>query len=158
LVARLGSAPPRFDTGIGQQATSMIPFAAMLHLAMGIWIYGNRSILSSGDMGSKEYDELRNGQDDYTLGDRATQRHTFPLFVMLCVVIAYTIIRLLNPKKWASKLLRLVCCKKLGSKWKLLGWFESGIDIAYSRALERGLMKGNTGAPLASYQHAGPAY
>lgn len=138
------SAPPRLDTGIGRQATALIPFAAILHLALAIWIYGNRSILSSEDLGDKEYERLQQDRNDYTLGERATQQHTFPLFVMLCIVVAYTVLRLLNPTKWVAKLYRLVCCKKVEGKWKLLGWLETGIDINYTRAFDRGLIKGNS--------------
>lgn len=92
--------PPHFNTLVGQRATSLVPFAILIHLIMSIWVLSNNSLFSTNvDENSSVVSSSVFGD---TIANKITAKATFPLFVTFCVLIflrvAMTILRMF----WSS--------------------------------------------------------
>jgi len=46
-VLRLYNLPPRFDESLALLATDLMPWAALIHLLVAVWMYGNNDVLLS---------------------------------------------------------------------------------------------------------------
>ena len=91
---RLYCAPYRFGSDLGRRATSLIPFAVIIHLAMTIWILSNQSIFSTSNSTSSSTGGalIVSTGTQSTLNIGALQRinytQTFPLFLIFLGLIA----------------------------------------------------------------------
>eukprot|EP01036_Dinobryon_divergens_P028342 gene28342-37274_t len=142
-------APPHFNAHIGKSATSMIPVAVGLHLAMSIWVLSNPELFSTEASSTAQAVLANNAVSTAaaksTIQDRVLGKYTFPLFALLCAILLYeflkfVVIRLLYSAEeyWN---LWMVCCfwrsrESLSTKGK------AQYLVTYTRAVQRKLIKG----------------
>eukprot|EP00753_Platysulcus_tardus_P022558 PLAT9771.1.p1 GENE.PLAT9771.1~~PLAT9771.1.p1 ORF type:complete len:1198 (+),score=594.86 PLAT9771.1:165-3596(+) len=74
MVLRVYSQPPSYDEKIATLAGNSMPFAALLHLAFSIWMYGNNEVLRSAPLSSSLIRQLVNVDESGTLSEESIQR------------------------------------------------------------------------------------
>jgi len=148
LFIRFYKAPPHLTSNIGKSATSMIPFAVALHLAMSIWVLSNKELFDSGTSTSTSQLVLSNSAVDAatnhtTLRDRIIGTHTFPLFLLMCAVLLFMFIKFLvqrltiSAEEYWSRFLCWTSNRKSQS-----GLGKAQYMVSYTRAVQRNLIKG----------------
>ena len=128
-------------------ATGLIPYAIVIHLAVSIWTLGNRDILQSGDQSTAGVYGYTSEYGSNSIGDKISQRHTFPLFVlMILVIIAIVLSQITDRIVKILQALAKACC---GTALAQSEWYQeierflfNTIHISYSRAVRRGIIKG----------------
>jgi hypothetical protein len=140
-------APPRYNTETNRSASRIVPYTMMIHLCMSIWMLGNKSIFSSDSYGVSVYEEVSNNYDPANVESKITQMHTFPLFMLLLSLIGLNMLKDSYKKmyKVGTRLLRFLFCLKDTSERELLDKFDGTLDVTYSRAVHRGIIKGLAG-------------
>ena len=147
LFLRYYRSPPRYSSNIGRMATGLIPYAIVIHLAVSIWTLGNRNIFFSGDQDTGGINGYTSHYGSNSIGDKISQKHTFPLFVLMVLVVigillgqvADSIIKILQ-------VLAKACCGSCLAQSEFYQEIErflfNTIHISYSRAVRRGIIKG----------------
>jgi hypothetical protein len=105
--------PPKFDLSIINVFNIFIFFALILHLACGIWVYGNPSLLTGQDTSLKVISDLI--KDLFQTSDsfanqikiRLTTSHNILCFLFLILLILIVILRLT-----VFSFLNLLCTSK----------------------------------------------
>jgi hypothetical protein len=81
--------PQKLNTMLGKQATSLIPFAVVIHLVISIWVLSNRELFTTDIVSSTE-DFIIIGETD--LKERVRSPVTFPLYMLLLFILAVRIL------------------------------------------------------------------
>lgn len=84
--------PQKLNTILGKQATSLIPFAVIIHLVMSIWVLSNRELFTT-DLISSTEDFILIGEAN--LRERVRSPVTFPLYLLLLFILAVRILAFL---------------------------------------------------------------
>jgi len=92
MFLRFYRSPPRYKSKIGKIATSIIPYAVIIHLGVSIWTLGNQHIFLSGTQTTGVVDLYGSGYSPYSVEEKISQKHTFPLFILLIVVVVALVI------------------------------------------------------------------
>mmetsp|Transcript_26165 Transcript_26165/g.29977 ORF Transcript_26165/g.29977 Transcript_26165/m.29977 type:complete len:1296 (-) Transcript_26165:170-4057(-) len=97
LILRMYKTPPKLDDKVQATARGMLPLAAIIHLIMGIWMYGNTSILTTDERA--QFSDLVNDKSDLEVSknnsviDRIAVAHNVPMFILLIfLVLGYIIV------------------------------------------------------------------
>lgn len=138
--------PPRYKTNIGRSATALIPYAIVLHLVVSIWMLGNKDIFHAGseDVPIGSFIESWNLINIHA---KVTQRHTYPLFILLVIVVIGLLLSQIAEQIFAffSSFVK-TCCGTCMIKSSLYQEMEqymfNTITIPYGRAVRRGIIKG----------------
>jgi hypothetical protein len=162
MFLRFYRTPPKFNAEIGKLATRLIPLAILGHIVVAIWMYGTSPILATGYTGQETYHQNVDRFDAARLRDKLNQRHITGLIGLLVIVLLAVIID--EFVRSFMGLIRLVmkgACGAYLTKSDYLNKFESflnsHVQIKYSRALTRGLIKGLTNYNILQnpiYKHA----
>lgn len=162
MLLRFYRTPPRFNAEIGKLATRLIPLAIIGHLLVAIWMYGSTQILSTPQTGQQIYHHNVDRFDAARLRDKLNDRHIFGLIGVLVIVVVGVIIDefLRNFIGLLRVLMRGACgsyCNKSEYHDKFESFLNSHVQVKYSRALTRGLIKGLTNYNILQnpiYKHA----
>ena len=97
LFINMYKAPPHFNSFIGRRATTMIPYAVMLHLAMSIWALSNNEIFNNDNSSTSTAAVVKSTVPQFSnsVKDKMFGANTFPLLVFLCTIALYEIMRLI---------------------------------------------------------------
>lgn len=79
--------PPHFTTLVGRRATTLIPIAILLHLAMSIWMLSNNELFVSKQKTQSDETLVSSFKFGSTIRDKIQGEATFPLFMTFCAVI-----------------------------------------------------------------------
>eukprot|EP01006_Ploeotia_vitrea_P033229 TRINITY_DN65344_c0_g1_i1.p1 TRINITY_DN65344_c0_g1~~TRINITY_DN65344_c0_g1_i1.p1 ORF type:complete len:1271 (-),score=14.60 TRINITY_DN65344_c0_g1_i1:160-3972(-) len=149
--------PVRYDTKICESATRFIPLAVVAHLICSIWTLSNGDIFSSTDESNVVTNQGGQAASDSNNGvimnvwEACTKQQTLPLFallifVLLCLIAEYTAtIFYGSVGQLFVQIFGNVC-----SKWSYLSEMKKFYEehkqrknlITYSRAVQRGIIKG----------------
>jgi hypothetical protein len=147
LFLRYYRSPPRYTSNIGRMATGIIPYAIVIHLAVSIWTLGNRDIFATGNQGTGGVNSYAENYGSNSISDKITQRHTFPLLILMILVIIGIILGFVTER--VVKVLQLIaktCCGTFLAQSEFYQEIErflfNTIHISYSRAVRRGIIKG----------------
>jgi hypothetical protein len=146
LFISLYRSPHRFTTKIGRTATSLIPIAVGLHLAMAIWALSNTRIFSDNlyDLQGSNGGRSFFGNSIY---DRVTRKQTLPLFLMLIVIIAVIILyKILKHVVRTIRQIKIFLAGDAESRSliqeKLRQQMKYGAQVLFDRAVQRNIIKG----------------
>lgn len=138
--------PPRYKTNIGRSATALIPYAIVLHLVASIWMLGNKDIFHAGseDVPVGSFIESWNMLNIHA---KVTQRHTYPLFVLLVIVLVGVLLGQVAEQIFGCisstvKTCFGTCIAKSEFYQEIEQYMFNTITIPYSRAVRRGIIKG----------------
>lgn len=140
--------PPRYKTNIGRGATALIPYAIVLHLVASIWMLGNKDIFHA-ESDQIPIDDEHKGWNILNVREKITQKHTFPLFVLCLITVFGILLGHLADRLWLclTSLARM-CCGSCMAKSEFYQEMEqymfNTINIPYTRAVRRGIIKGLT--------------
>ncbi len=77
--------PPQYNTHVGKAATSLIPLALLIHMAMSVWVLSNNSLFVS-DISRTDIAESSIVFGN-TIRDKITYETTLPLFLLFCIIV-----------------------------------------------------------------------
>jgi hypothetical protein len=103
LFASFYRTPPQYNEVLGRQTTAMLPYAAMMHLLMAMWMFGNQSIFVSteydSDSSSTIHTSAKKALDLAFLSggfplsaELLKQQHVWPLLVTFTVLISLLVL------------------------------------------------------------------
>lgn len=78
--------PPHFSNSVGKRASSILPYAFILHLAMSIWVLSNKELFINEETDSNGSAQVRTGSG--SVEEKISGTATFPLFVFLIGILA----------------------------------------------------------------------
>lgn len=138
--------PPQYSDTMGRMATQLLGLSIITHLLMSIWIMGNKAIFVSEafDAGTavEEYESSYNPLKLLD-SDNLEQRHIIPLAVFLVLIVAVWIINQQTKEftHFTKNIINFITCGS-GSKTETLMSTMNTVDVTYTRAKQRGLIKG----------------
>jgi hypothetical protein len=134
--------PPLYSDAMSRTSTSLLGYLVFLHLGMSLWMMGNEQIFEGEPLQCQE-DPAELGYG--TRSGKILKKHLFPLEVALFILVAWTIVSNIS-----STFLRKVCgflqclmCMT-GTKAKALTKSMNTVQVSYSSARDRGIIKGLT--------------
>jgi hypothetical protein len=102
--------PPQYNERIGRHATSLLPWAVVLHLAVAIWMFANKAIFSSingvddgattSSSGASVYAALY-AYDPLNINDKLAQGHVRPLVVLFVLVLMFLLLKAVLHSGWS---------------------------------------------------------
>ena len=139
--ARLYRTPPPYNSSIAKQARSVLPFASILHLIIGMWMYSNKRIFGSSS--SSLLNEVNKVQNDVAAdvdaleGSPATARLVQDphLFVLLLLIVAWLVITRLMWRLFRSFFAPCIVA--------IFGGEEGEGNPLLSEAIEQGILTGS---------------
>lgn len=147
LFLRFYRSPPRFRNKIGKMATTLIPYIVIAHLLVSIWSLGNDRLFQSERNINHQVNNYGNQYNTYQLGSKVTERHIFPLFVLLILVVIGVLFG--SVLEDISSGILAVMKKLFGNVLTESDFYHdiekfatSGIDVPYSKAVRRGIIRG----------------
>jgi len=136
--------PPMYSDTMSKTATGFVGYGIVVHLLMTIWMYGNKAIFQSAMDESIPFDH-NEYEKNYTIFDleNLKQKHMVPL---ICLLLAFLTLSFLNGffKQWCHMtrlFVNFVTCGSGTTTDQLMSVMNS-VDVTYTRAKERGLIKG----------------
>jgi len=147
LFLRYYRSPPRYKANIGRNATVIIPYAIAIHLCVSIWTLGNRHIFATQEQDTGEISFYAREYNLYNFSEKVNQRHTFPLFVLLVLVLFGIVLGQLTDQIISYlHMIARSCCGSVILRSEFYKEMErflfNTINISYSRAVRRGIIKG----------------
>lgn len=134
LFINMYKVPPHFNSFIGRRATTMIPYAVILHLAMSIWVLSNPELFDNSGSATSPAAVVKNSIPQYSIRDQMFGSNTFPLLVMLCAIVLYEFVRIvLTTTKCQNETTDQVDRRKSA---------KAQYFVNYTRAVQRNLIKG----------------
>ncbi|CAM9253577.1 unnamed protein product, partial [Ectocarpus fasciculatus] len=147
LFLRFYRVPPRYSLQIGSLAAALIPYAVCAHVICAIWAYGVSEELQTRNENQNDYEKRVAAYDALDLENIVTQRHILPLFIILIALTAFILMNIFVDTVFGGlrQLLKGIFGGLL-SKYEyyneLERYFSSNVQISYSRAKQRGIIKG----------------
>jgi len=151
MFLRLWRTPPYYSARLGKAATSLLDYAALVHVGMAIWMLGNDEIFSSeGAKSIEEYEEFYERYDSFDVRSRLSQRHLLPMLIFIGCIVLYYVIRDLTrgATHFTRRFINLVTCWTHSDVKKVAEHVSDALStrVSYSHAKRRRLIRG-----LASY-------
>jgi hypothetical protein len=139
--------PPIYSDAMSRTSTSLLGYLVFLHLVMSLWMMGNEEIFQGEPLSGQEYPTgLGYGiSANQSLRDKLLKKHLFPLEVALFVSVAWTLVSNISStflRKVCGFLQCLICMT--GTKVKALTKSMNTVQVSYSSARDRGIIKGLT--------------
>lgn len=150
--------PPRYNATISKTATRLVPWAVVFHLLFSIWALSNKEIFNSSSSSSNAVTEhaavgaSAAGRLSGFFGDlwsASNQEDTFPLFVLLVLVVVALLLEYLLEATFGSVgQLFVAIFGNICSQWSYLTEMRKYYEqkgtrhVTYSRAVQRGIIKG----------------
>lgn len=134
MFINLYKVPPHFNSFIGRRATTMIPYAVMLHLAMSIWVLANHEIFNNDTSSTSPASVVKNTVPYFSIRDKLFGSNTFPLLVFLFAIAAYEIVRIV--------LTNSMCDSETVDQIDRRKSAKAQYFVNYTRAVQRNLIKG----------------
>jgi len=136
--------PPMYSDTMSRTATMWVGYGIVVHLLMTIWMYGNKAIFSSALDESIKFDHTKY-ESDYTIFDleNLKQKHMIPLVTLLILFVGLSILNNFF-KEWCHMtrlLVNFLTCGSGTTTDKLMSVMNS-VEVTYTRAKQRGLIKG----------------
>jgi hypothetical protein len=147
--------PPMYSDRMGRTATSLLGYSIFLHLMVSIWALGNRAIFESDDFaiisnstvtGISTFDEYEANYNPFRQGSlrkNLEQKHVQPLCALLGgLLVAWFVNR--QTKEFTSftkTFINFITCGS-GGKTDALMSVMNTVQVSYTRAKQRGLIKG----------------
>lgn len=137
--------PPKYSDKIGSRSTSLIGYAIVLHILMSCWMLGNSQIFPGEYFSDRGAESIEVG--DLTITDVVFKKHIMILIAIgIFFVMNSFLQRFLSTFVRAlTKVTRCLFCS-VGNKVQKLTKVMNTVQVSYSGARERGVIKG-----LASY-------
>lgn len=116
LLCRWFQKPPQVGDAAIRNVLALLPYAAVVRLAIACWMYGNQDVMSTSTNLEGTYDRFLERARHSSAGltyaqDRIFRPNVFPLFILLLFLIAVLVIRRLwkeLPIYWIFKGLNLL--------------------------------------------------
>ena len=138
--------PPMYSDAMSRMSTSLLGYLVFLHLVMSLWMMGNEEIFQGEPLSGQEYPaELGYGIRSSIPREKLLKKHLFPLEVALFVSVAWTLVSNISStflRKVCGFLQCLICMT--GTKVKALTKSMNTVQVSYSSARDRGIIKGLT--------------
>ena len=131
LLLRYFRRPSFSDNKIMVFVLHLLPFAAVLRLAMGVWMFSSNGVMASSigkislglaEVNSEDYHSflagIKNDGVNHFINDRVATPYGFPLFVLLVIVVGVLVMQNIykyTPMYWTYIMLRLLL-KKWGER------------------------------------------
>lgn len=137
--------PPYYNAKIGQEATTMIPYAVLIFLGVAVWTLGNREIFRTKK--NHAYESYYGNYEPGNFSQKITQTHVIPVFVFF-VVLAFFMVIGLFLKYFAGGIHIILngLCGRYLSKYEmyfeLQQYLQTNINMSYRRAIQRHIIKG----------------
>lgn len=137
--------PPKYSDKIGSRSTSLIGYAIVLHILMSCWMLGNSQIFPGEYFSDRGAESIEVG--DLTITDVVFKKHIMILIAIGIFFVTNSFLqRFLSTFVHAlTKVTRCLVCS-IGNKVQKLTKVMNTVQVSYSGARERGVIKG-----LASY-------
>jgi hypothetical protein len=140
--------PPQYSDTMGKMSTNYIGFSIIVHLLLSIWMLGNRAIFESQDFNDEQ--EIKSFESSYNplkVHNNLQQEHVVPLagFLIVFVTLWFVNVQTKEFTHFTKQFINCITCGTGGRHEKLVGAMNT-VSVSYTRARERGLIKG-----LASY-------
>lgn len=140
--------PPHFTTLVGRRATTLIPIAILMHLAMSIWMLSNNELFVSKEKTQSDEVLVSSFKFGGTIRDKIVGQATFPLFMTFCAVIVVHLMYFYY--KYSRKtidrvydfLFGFVTLRKKEAKIKKEQKENWKAKVPFARAVLRNLIKG----------------
>lgn len=152
--------PPRYSSSIALAATRMIPLAVVVHIIFSIWMLSIDEIFANTDSNNALTDQAgasasaSNNSFIVNAWISASKKETFPLFVLLVLVVLALIFEFFSEKVFGSVGEAFVAifgpvCSRWGAMKEIRKYNEmkqknekTKAAVTYSRAIQRGIFKG----------------
>jgi len=141
--------PPRYADNMGKTSTNLVGFAVLVHLVMSLWILGNGRIFESASFveGTKGVATVppssSSHNDDTSFASNISQRHLLPLEITLLLFITFNVVTRMLRRSGTQvlKILKCLTCRRENVRKKMMSMLNT-VQIDYSRAVDRGVIKG----------------
>ena len=136
--------PPQYSDTMGRMATWLFGLSIVVHLLMSIWILGNKAIFVSESFDAGQaMEEYESDYNPLQFHDSLKQRHVVPLAAFLCLIVGGWFINRQTKEftHFTKNIINFFTCGS-GNKTDTLMSTMNTVDITYTRAKERGLIKG----------------
>lgn len=134
--------PPNFTGAMGKRASSLLPLALIIHLAMSVWVLSNPELFDT-TIDSNARNNTSGSHVSSSIADKVTGKYTYPLFAFMIVLIAERIVvTLIKEFVGGIDTVAVVLFGKLMRHKKKDKQDENKVPITYSRAIARSRIKG----------------
>mmetsp|Transcript_2880 Transcript_2880/g.4113 ORF Transcript_2880/g.4113 Transcript_2880/m.4113 type:complete len:1141 (+) Transcript_2880:236-3658(+) len=135
--------PPRYSDEMGKTCTKLIGCCVVLHLTMSLWMMGNGTIFHGESVSSTSNNAEEEDYDNVSIRGALSTRHGLILFVLMVLFVGGNVYsRVLSSSgEKVMKCLRCLVCSS-GSKARRLTAMMSIVQVSYSNARQRGIIKG----------------
>ena len=138
--------PPRYSAYLARYATYLLPFAIAFHLAVAIWVYGASAAFVSTELASGLQNKV-SVYDQLGINNILSQKYIIPLVYLFCIVLLGICLRFLWDRFYNG--INTVLRGLFGSYFsqnkyieELNRYVNATIQVTYSRAVRRGIIKG----------------
>jgi hypothetical protein len=138
--------PPMYSDDMGKTCTRLIGYLVVLHLVMSLWMMGCGEIFQGEPTSGDQYSDDSKGvaQGTSSFKDKLLMKHLVPIEVTLVIFVT----GILSSRVSSSFLgkacgfLRCLTCRKAGGKKKRLTLNMNTLEVDYSSARDREIIKG----------------
>ena len=137
--------PPYYNSKIGRQATTMVPYVVVIFLGVAVWTLGNREIFrtKSDDSYSSYYRDYDSGN----IAQKISQAHVIPIFIVFIGLSTLLLLgEILNRFAGGINVIMNGLCGKYLSRYEmyfeLQQYVKTNINMSYKRATKRRIIKG----------------
>jgi len=136
--------PPQYSDTMGKMTTQYVGYSIIVHLLMSIWMLGNKAIFESKSFDRQgDISQFEQSYNPLKLHGNLEQAHVVPLatFLVGFVVLWFINVQTKEFTHFTKKFINCITCSGGAQHDKLVGAMNT-VQVSYTRAKERGLIKG----------------
>ena len=118
LLLRFNVKPPYMGDGSIRTVIALLPYAAVVRMAVACWIFGNSVIIPLNEYTNDNYSGMRSAVSS-PIGDRLYRPNVYPLFIGLIIVASLSLLPVIYPYLpiyWIYKTIKIINVYFYGEK------------------------------------------